>query len=399
MQILLTLLFFLCPLSGADVLLPDSRLWQRADTVTPGQRKWSFQIGHQDLTTRMDSKASPLGRPFARALTWGQLMKANPKNREEIQSYMTRRNLNEADYLAYQQYEVDRRETTLRLEWAYGFSRNWMFGFQLPVVHRQTVATSRITIEPKALAATEDGPAVLSSSPGDLRSVLNKTVQQELGQAGFEQVPQKSDSWDLGDLTLFNQVAILNRVDWTWSIQQVTRLPMARNPSLSNYLRTNTDDGQIDLGLSSMVDYRIARMVFGFRLGGVTQLPDRLSMRSDADQIERNMKRNLGDWIWASVDSDYRISDSLSVNVEQSFLSKEGDRYEGDTTKYLNLGKDTSQQLHQSRFSFFYRVNARSVIPQREKQLTASIGYAHPWLLNAPLGLSGRAYVELISSF
>ena len=75
-----------------EVMFNDSRLWRRAKLVNAGQQVWSFQSSYQKTSDRFGTsgRVEGLGAKYARAITWGQLLKAEeaPEARAEMQDYM-----------------------------------------------------------------------------------------------------------------------------------------------------------------------------------------------------------------------------------------------------------------------------------------------------------------------
>src|SRR5690606_20458722 len=137
-----------------------------------------------------------------------------------------------------------------------------------------------------------------------------------------------------GDVTLLNQINVLTRYSASWALQPMLRFPTARNASLEDYFEQSTDDGQVDVGLTSLTDYRLRNWILGARVGYVVQLPDSVRKRLPADPggardvIDNSVGRDLGDYGLISVDAEYKMTRRLDVSVEHSYLVKEKDRFE-----------------------------------------------------------------------
>lgn len=392
---------------SAEVSLNESRTWMRARVIAPGQQVWSFESAYQSYKNRFSGRGElvPLGDRYARAVTWKQLLdNSTVQGRAEIESYMRPRGISPSDVAANATYKVERNEVGMAVNWAYGLSRGWMIGFQVPLVYRQTRVATSIDLTPGLVAgAGQNRTSLLSLSSDNLRARISSMAEQELANSGYDSVPDQKGSWDWGDISLLSQFSLMENYRWTWSLQQSVRVPTARNPSLSDYLQTDGDDGQVDLGLTSLVDYRIRRFTNGFRIGYVAQLPDTLRMRvsSDRYQVDPSVRRDLGDWIWASVDSEYRITSRWTANLEYAFLTKSRDRYHGTSSNgiaYDTLGENSDQELHQSRAGFQYRFGTRSTRSGVENKWVASVGYTYPWIGRNSIDAS-RGSVELISYF
>lgn len=376
----------------AEVFLRDTSIWRRAQIIEPGQQIWSAQTSHSRISDRFDSSGTrePLGAPFARKLTWGEILKNEPtaKGKAEIQSYMGERGLQEGDVAAISAYKVEREELSIGLNWAYGMMRSWMVGFQIPLRMVTTRVQNLVKVQPELGGASSAAPSAKMNSPSRVREL----VQGQLRASGFDDVPERSQDWEWGDISLMSQVAVLTSSNWRWSFQQLVRFPASRNPSISEYVRSSRDDGQLDLGLTSFLDYAYGRWIFGWKVGYVMQTADRLKTREEGDGPALDLKRDLGDWLWAGVDADYKLSRRWSGNLGQSYLLKERDRFSGRELK------GTDQELHQSRLTITYQVTPFSVRSRIQNKWLMSAGYAQPWI-GRNSTRAGRTGLEIITYF
>jgi hypothetical protein len=187
----------------------------------------------------------------------------------------------------------------------------------------------------------------------------------------------------------------------------MVRVPTSRNPSVSDFLQRQSDDGQLDLGLTSLVDYRYRKWTLGARAGYIAQLPDSAKMHvPDNGTIQKTpvdpkVHRDLGDWMWASVDGDYRLYRRLGLEVEHSYLNKGKDRYRGESltgTPYASLGEDTDQELHQTRVGVLYDLFAPTSRRGVENKWVAAVNFSYPWVGRNSSDAS-KASVEIMSYF
>lgn len=389
--------------------LSSSRVWHRARVISSGQQVWGVEASYQEYSDRFgaDGSTQSLGRPFARTLTWKQLLNSDPRGQAEVRNYMRKHSVNENDVAATAEFEVNRQESALSADWAYGLTSKWMIGFQLPLTYRRTRVSSSVHLSPvlagAAITRSSQRHSVLGLAQEDMRSKVKSLANQELQSSGYESVPSQRNSWDWGDIRLLSQVELTGNYAWTWSFQQMVRFPTARNPSVADYLQTNSDDGQVDLGLTSLVDFRLRRWTAGFRLGVVAQLPDsvRVHVPSNPRQIDPSVHRDLGDYGWTSLDVDRKVSRRFSLDAEYSFLKKTEDRYSGQSSEgsdYSLMGEGTGQELHQTRAGIQYRIGELSSRQGVENKWVASLGYTYPWIGRNSVDAS-RTSLELISYF
>ncbi len=413
LSLLGVLLGTFCP-SHAEVYLQDARTWSRAKLVAPGQQVWSFQSSYQNVSDRFSTNGQieALGAKHSRAVTWGQLLRAESSQvgKADLEKEMRRQGVSESEIAATSAYKMNREEIGFGVDWAYGLTRRWMIGFQVPLVLRTTTVRSSVKLQPKLAKATNQSSqsSVLSMNNAQVQERVKDLAQQELSNSGYDSVPDQKQSWEWGDVSLLSQFYLAQGRSWRWALQQTMRFPTSRNPSVSDYLQQTSDDGQLDLGVTSLTDFRVRRWTMGMRAGFVAQLPDSAKMRvpesgaqTSKTPIDPKVHRDLGDWVWASLDGDYRISRHLGLDLEQAFLSKGKDRYKGESlngTGYSSLGRDTNQEIHQTRIGVLYDLGESSSRRGIENKWVASVGYTYPWVGRNSSDAS-RASLELISYF
>lgn len=403
-------LTILCPFVYAEVSLKDSRAWKRARLVSAGQQVWSFQSSYQKISDRFGAtgRVEPLGARYGRAVTWGQLLNAenSVEGRREVEGYMRSRGANREDIAATSAYELEREEVGFAVDWAYGLTRRWMIGFQLPLVMRRTEVTTRVQMAPalaQGVGTASSGKSVLALDNAQVQNKVKALAEDELFRSGYDEIPDQSQEWTWGDVNLLNQFYLYNDLTTQWSLQQMVRFPTARNPSVTDYFQQTSDEGQVDLGLTSLLDYRFKRWILGARLGYVAQLPDSAKLRVAEDNlaIDPKVSRDLGDWTWGAVDADYRLSRRLNLEVEYAFLAKSRDKYKGQSVtgrEYSALGRDSDQEIHQARLGMVYDLGQSTARRGVERKWLVSGGYTYP-LTGRNTVEAGRAAVELTAYF
>lgn len=391
LKMLLTTLIFLTA-SGlqAEVRRQDEYVWRRAQSLAAGKKVFALQTSYQNFSRRYadDGRVQPLGKPFARTLTWNRLKAANSSSVAEIEDYMTKNGLKEDDVAATSSYEVGRQEIGFGLNFAYALTESWMVGILIPV--RFVTTNVRRELNPRG-----------SMTPA-MRARLQQLADAELAESGFDQVPVQKQAWEVGDVTLFNQVELWRAYNWTWSLQQQVRFPTARSSHTSEYIGSIEDQGSMNLGLTSLLDWRWRRFVTGLRAGYVAQLPDTVRARapsSKSSTVDPRTGRDLGDWLWGAVDGEYRVTRKVGVSAEHSFLSKSRDRYTGETFSadvYQRMADQTDQQLQQTRIGLLYKIGGAGT--KLGERWLASVDYTYPWL-GKNSAEAARTSFEIINYF
>ncbi|MGE0527312.1 MAG: hypothetical protein AB7G93_02610 [Bdellovibrionales bacterium] len=411
-QSILAIFVFASACASAEVYVQDHGIWRRARGVSVGQQVWAFQSSYQRASQRFSNsrEVQPLGHSYARTVTWRDLLRAEPsiQARERLEDYVQTRGIGLDEVAASAEYDLEREEVGFSVDWAYGLTARWMIGFQVPLMHRRTRVETDVRFTPELAqgSGVDVRHSALALTRTELRERVQGLAEEELANSGYDSIPDEQQSWDVGDVSLLSQVAFIDAPDWKWSLQQIVRFPTARNSSIADYFQTAGDEGQVDLGLTSLLDHHVRRWTWGLRLGYVAQLPDTLKMRvpstqSGSPEVDPNVSRDLGDWVWASMDSEYRMTARLDLHLEYAFLAKAQDRYDGgnlEGIEYDHLAAGTEQELHQSRLGVQYRLSDTTERNGIENKWVASLGYVYPWIGRNSVDAS-RTTLELITYF
>jgi len=317
-----------------------------------------------------------------------------------MQNYMKQRGANDNDIAATSTYQLEREDVGFSVDWAYGLTRSWMIGLQVPLMLRRTKVSSRIEMTPTLAQGVGQNSqkSMLSMNNKQVRDRVKSLAEEELANSGYDNIPDQNQSWEWGDVSLLSQFYLLNGRNWHWALQQMVRFPTSQNPSVSDYLQQTSDDGQVDLGLTSLVDYRMRKWTLGARLGYVAQLPDSAKMRVGEgvqSTVDPEVHRDLGDWVWGALDADYRLTRRWGLDFEYAFLAKSRDKYKG---AMANVRMDTDQEVHQTRLGVLYDIGTTTSRRGVDKKWVASVGYTQPWI-GRNSGDAGKAAVEIISYF
>ncbi len=397
---------------GAEVRFDSPRIWERARALSVGQKVLSLNTSYQKYDRRFssDGQLELLGESYSRRLSWGEILeKESSAGQLDMRDYMKRKGVADSDTAATSRYQVSRQETRFDIHWAYGLTDRWMIGFQIPVTLRNTRVTQEIEMAPDFV---EGVSAARLKRPGQpdpraMAAKVRKLAEQQLENSGYDRVPSEQQSWDWGDVTLMSQETLMRSYSWAWGFQQIIRVPTSRNQSVSDYIQSSTDSGQIDLGVASLVDYRHRKWLLGWGLGYVFQLPDSVRLREPTEDSQLSQRvapatrRDLGDWLWSSADANWSVARTISLNVRHSLLTKQRDTYSGRSPEglaYNTYGTDTDQQLQETRLGLLYRLGSSSSRGGILSRWIAGIDYTYPWVGKNSMEAS-RTSLELMSYF
>lgn len=377
----------------ADLQWSDDFIWNRARMITPEQHNWSFRSSFQHSETRFGSEGAeqPLGEPFGRTWSWGEIRSGgiSSQARARIDRYMQANDLNDNDLAAVTDFSLKREDTTLALAWAYGMTSKWMVGLQIPITIVDTQVSARTALTPGLARAfaSADVEDEVGMSQSEVRSEVQSAVEHRMVAEGYGQMRSHMQSLIVGDVSLLSQVSLWQTNDWAISLQQLVRIPSAPNPSLSDYIRFSRDDGQIDLGLTAMLDYQWRRFLFGLRGGYIAQLGDTQKMRvplrdqnQNVQMVDRRVKRDLGDMITTSAETIYTIGQRWGVNLAYLGFFKQKDRYNGEVNgaAYWQLSANSDQSLHMARGGVAYLIGRASSRSGLQRKWMANLNVYQP---------------------
>jgi hypothetical protein len=379
--------------AGADVHVEDNRIWRRAKVIAPGQQVLSLQTSYQQISDRYseDGHVEPLGNQYSRSLAWNQLQKGDKAGSADIQSYMNQSSVRASDIAATSSYQVTRQELGFDANWAYGLTRSWMIGMQLPLTLTRTQVDQQVQMTPTLAngAGQPSGHSILALSKRDLSGRVKQIAENQLSASGYDRIPTRRQSWDFGEISLLSQILLYESYNWAWALQQRVGVPTGQGADSANYIQNSPDESAVNLGLSSMLDFQRRHWVYGFRLGYVAQMPDtvRMHMPSESDStgaaIDPKVNRRLGDWAWAAIDTEYHVARQWDLNAEYSYLAKSKDHYSGGTFSaddYAQLSQNTDEQLHQTRVGVVYRIGSLSTRNGIASRWLAELDYTYPWI-------------------
>lgn len=294
-------------------------------------------------------------------------------------------NLSTGDVAATTDFEVQRDETMLDIAWAYGLTRTWMVGLEVPM----SMVDTRLKINTVAtpmLRGALTGASVNALSEADVRNQVQAAIDQQLTSEGYDHLKNRTQDFIVGDFSILSQVSLYQNADWTFSLQQLVRIPSAPANNVNDYVRYSRDDGQIDLGLTSLLDFKWRRYLFGAKLGYLAQLPDVQRMRvpvynqNSVQVVDRRVNRDLGDVITASFETFYNLDSRWSMNGAYIGLFKGEDKYSGEsnTAAYNLLSQNSEQVLHLGRVGISYLLGRPKSRSELERKWMVNANYYHP---------------------
>lgn len=350
---LFTLVVFNCSVQ-AELEWRESNLWQSAQVLSQGQHRWAARVGQKSVDKKFNSQGTSedLGASYQKEWAWKEVLSAekNLDNQVALSEYMETNGISPDDIAATSEIEVKREEVLLDFSWAYGVTKRWMFGFFMPISHVTTNSRPNIHVNPQAVTAVQRTQKAPSMSNNEASKVVEGLVEAQVANQGFRSISEETKQWVWGDLSLLNQFLVYEGEDQKVSFQQVLKIPTSRNPSLSDYIQTSRDDGQIDLGISGYYDYYYRAATMTASVGYLNQLPGTVkSTRFDENNQRVNdidVRRDLGDLLWAGADLKWSFNSKWAVSGGYRYFDKGKDKFDSE----LGSSASNAQSLQVLRF-------------------------------------------------
>lgn len=395
---------FISSFASADFQWSDNFAWNRARVITPGQHSWSFRTSYQSFDSRFGSSGQyqGLGQPLDRTWTWNQILSTNGSTaiQQSLRRYIDENHLSENDIAAATDFGLKRQETTFEISWAYGLAKRWMIGVQVPISLVTTELSPSTSLTPHLSRALRSAVAPNQT----VRQQVESMVQNRLSQEGYDDLQSRSQNWIVGDVSFINQFSLWQNPDWALSLQQVTKIPSAPNNNVADYVRYSRGDGQMDFGLTAMLDHQWKRFLIGGKIGYTKALSDTQKMRvpgNDGTQvIDRSVHRDLGDLISTSLETFYTLGRRWTINGAYLGFFRGADHYSGDSSpeQYTALGADTAQELHLARAGVSYLIGTPSIRHNLENKWVANFNVYQP-LAGQNVSEGPQAALELQAFF
>jgi len=247
--------------------------------------------------------------------------------------------------------KVDTQILSNILALEYGLTDRVSIGFILPVVHAE------VNVDANASPDEALNSKINAMSDADPRKAILKQVQGGLNVQTFDSMLRDQynyrnglQSWSgagLGDLELGGKYNYYKSPQLLSTLKAGVRLPTGRVDDPNILFDLGFGDGQVDLGLFNMVDYKFTRD-FGATLevGYTFQLPDTSDVRvplSDEipiNSLSQKISRKLGDLVNAELEANYQFFKRLTVSARYRYFYKMQDSFSG-----------TSEEVHAGAFN------------------------------------------------
>jgi hypothetical protein len=272
---------------------------------------------------------------------------------------------------------------------AYGVNEKWTLGLAVPVIESQV----RIETGSVANASFQKFANSLKASKADKYDTAKRdfarAIAKKLEDKGYKPL-EDSDSSDIGDIRFVSKYALSRNSESTFALLTGVTLPTGREKDIDKAVDVPTGDGQYDLDLGFLYDYRFYDGWVSSVVAAYTwQVQDRLETRipEEADSLisadKDLVRRDLGDIFRSQLMLRYDFEVGYFLGSGYLFQYKNKDSYEGQAysqQRYGWLEKNTQQTMHSAEVAMGWSTinlyRAGKFVAPAEVSLTHSVQFA-----------------------
>lgn len=330
--------------------------WQRVQTLKTGQT--FFQMG-LERKQGLGVPAAPgvQTSSFSKKFTWKQIEESmSPSQAESIQLYQKQNRQTPQSVVAEFDYHVNAETLEMAPGWGYGYSRNWSFGFRVPVRWVNYSIQSKLNVNEAALKVVAKAQGISATAYRQQLVSIAKTTQKKAHQKASE----RNGEVLMGDIDFLNKLSLPNLGRMEFSLLNTIRFPAAPNHNPHDGLFVQDDSGQFDVGLA--INWRLFSesrwRLFG-SFGYVAQLADsqKISWQDDAfsnSEVLSSVDRDLGDIGFALFHSQFQFSERIQLLGSYRFEQKGADKFEIEEKDKVYVTEPQNKHMGYFGLSFLF---------------------------------------------
>lgn len=382
---------WLCPVVGRaqTSLLMDMSFWSKTQMLEPGQSRFGVESFFRSSSTQLNSsgRRESLGEPYRHTLNWEKALASMKEEADhlEVRSFLKDQGINPLSTVAVQEFEVHRQELGLAPTWGYGLTRKWSLEVRLPIVQTRTEVQTKTQISMGPISSLGKKMTLSPKAQEALLQSAQKALQTELDQLEYNSPQTVEENMQVGDLEVVNKFLLSKGQRISWLLLQGLTIPLANRRDPYSFVDTSYGDGQVDIGLGSVVDWATTRRT-GLRLsvGHKVQMADQIEMRIPRvgepqwkGEIDPEVHRDLGDVSWGSLEARYKWNRWLQLNSGYSYQIKGKDKLEGhrfSKEQYSTLSEGTAVEQQVAHLGIGYQALLASTYTSYKKVIDASLG-------------------------
>ena len=376
--------------SQARILKWGSSSWDQARLLPSGEQKVTFKV--QSFETSEDytggGGVTSSGRNYGYTTRFSDLINASGDKGLEIRSLLKKQGVSENTPVYSTEFSMDTRETQSEITWSRGLTSWWMVGISVPYIQSTTKVKSQQRLSPEYQKLKQQMKVNNSDSSLDTFVEQGKTrpLELDLENNDYDPINGTVEYQGIGDVELLSQIKLLETNRLYGAFRQRLVVPSGKNEGPYTYFKSNSADGQMDVGLDALMDIQASnRWVLTALLGYTMQIEDTQAARvpdgssSPMDwKIDDNVERDLGDIFIARINSVYKFFERYWMTAGVEVTQKSKDEYSGsqyEPWQYDLMESNTEEQRQLARLGFRYTSRSWRYSYLSRSHFTAGLEY------------------------
>lgn len=376
--------------SPARVLKWGSSSWEQARILPSGEQKVSFKVQTFETSKDFSGQGGQVssGRAYGYTTRFSDLIDGSGEKGLEIRSLLKKQGVSESTPVYSTEFSMETTEIQSEITWSRGLTPWWMVGISVPYVQSSTKVQSSKKLSPeyerlkKQLKVNNSGKPISTF----VEQGKSRPLELDLENNDYDQVNGTVEYQGVGDVELLSQIKLLETEKLYGAFRQRLVVPSGKNEGPYTYFKSNSADGQMDLGLDALMDVQASKSwVLTALLGYTLQMEDTQGVRvpdgksSPMDwKVDNNVERDLGDIFIARLSSVYRIYERYWVSAGVEHTQKSQDQYSGseyEPWQYDLMGNNTEEQRQLARLGLRYTSHKWRYSYLSRSQFTAGLEY------------------------
>jgi hypothetical protein len=383
--------FVVCSTWAGGITAPF--MYESTDVLPKGVHSFRFQGATTQATHSFNEFASPImvGDSFNQQLTYGQLLKALPKeNQAEYGGYLKSLQAKNPD-LSFDSSAGDAtgsvavRVTASIPAFAYGVTDRWTVGIGVPIIYSNLsvatgyVASPQTTALAKSLAAKDPAAAL------KVTRLLQNVVQYNAALYHYDPIVDQEKT-QMGDVNLVSKYLLVKEEAYAVAVANTIVLPTGQRANINKVVDVASGDGDYKLGVTGITDwYVLPKVTLTGAVSYLAQLPQQISSRIPISEtetmspdIDPSVYQDLGDIMRLTLGVRYAVTTEWSFLSAYNYQYKMPDVYRGAAftrDRYALLEERTEQTMQSAQVGISYNTIAMYRRQQFAAPLEASLNY------------------------
>ena len=386
-----SVLLLVSPLTQAGSLFVPFSL-DSTEVLPKGVRNLAVLAFTTEITDGQNGfgTVQPIGGGFNKAVTWGDLIKAEKAgyDRNSLQGYVQSKGYAMGDVVGRAVGVVDTRVTTTIPVLAYGVTDRLTLAAVIPILYSNTNVST-------GWSANENFNQAISKFAADGKSYRITANQDKLMNVVTTDVATKNyaplhneSRTDMGDITLAGKYRLIKDDDFALALVPKVILPTGRMADVDKLVDVASGSGVWGLGLSAVTSYEFnGQWMMLASVGYLNQLPTymakRVPIQTDSaatPDVDSSTYVKFGDIFTGQIGPKFKVTRLITLGSELGYQYKAPDIYSGDryeAGRYGWMSIDTEQVMFSSQFGAIFSTVPLYMAKSFPVPFEASLSYAN----------------------